>query len=101
MFRDKMLQELKFDKWVNVLIGIDDIQGSYTSQLSHINKITYCHTADIIKLLIKLNWIHQEQSHSSGRIKIITLTKEGKAVKVELVKIKNHLKQNINENSVQ
>lgn len=85
--------ELKFDKWVDIILFINE-DGTHTSDIGNKIGITWSHVAKLTKLLAEKGLINRETSESNMRIKGITLTKKGQEIQRLLKEIKNYLGEN-------
>ena len=88
-----MINELKFDKWVDIILFIKE-EETYTSNIGNKLNITWSHVAKVTKLLTKKGLINREVNYSNMKVKSITLTKKGQEVQRLLREIKNYLREN-------
>ena len=92
--------ELKFDKWVDIILFINNEKGCYTQDISNKLEITWSHVANLIRLLNSNGLINRESDGKNMRIKLITLTKKGQKVQELLKEVKKVMSEKGNGISI-
>ena len=87
------ITELKFDKWVDILLFIKE-EGTHTSDIGIKLGITWSHVSGVTKLLAEKNLINRQVNENNMRIKSISLTKKGQRVQELLKEVKKILNEN-------
>ena len=87
------ITELKFDKWVDILLFIKE-DGTHNSDIGTKLNITWSHVSKVTKLLADKGLINRETNENNMRIKSITLTKKGQKVQEFLKEVKKILEEN-------
>lgn len=96
-----LIIDLKFDKWVDVLLFLNE--ETYSADISNKLGITWGHVNKIIKVLTDKGFINREVDENNARKKTITLTKKGQKLRDLFKEAKKILNENettsINGNS--
>ena len=87
------ITQLKFDKWVDILLFIDK-NGTHISDIGSKLIVTWSHVAKVINLLVEKGLINKEVNENNRRIKTISLTKKGQKVQELLKEVKKILEEN-------
>lgn len=72
-----MLKELKFNKWIDILLFINSERACYSQNISNKLQINYAHISKIIDLMVVKGFVNKEKDNHNERRKIISLTKKG------------------------
>ena len=72
--------ELKFEKWVDVLLELNNEKPKYLKEICDNVKITWSHGSKIINKLIKKEFVVKEIPSFNSRIRLYTLTIKGKEI---------------------
>lgn len=86
-----MSVSLKFEKWVDFLIELNNENPKYLKEICDKIKITWSHGSNIAKKLIDGGFIVKEISSKNSRIKMYTLTVIGKQLQENVRKAKKTL----------
>ena len=87
-------QKLKFDKWVDILLLINNDDNCYLQDLARKTETTWTHVSNISLLLLEKGLINREVNQNNMRVKTVTLTKKGHKVQELLKEVRSILKKN-------